>query len=192
MNITFLIGNGFDIGIGLNTRYGDFYKKYCADKEGDNENIKSFKDILGSKEITKYPPIVDWADFETAFGRHSAEFSIETKEAYKEWFEDFISKFNAYLEDEEKMADYISNESLIAKTMKNAVMTYYHIRNDDRLEIERTYKNIQGERVYNFISFNYTRSIDKCAEILNNEFRRDSILDLWDKLFMSMDSLIQI
>ena len=29
LNITFLIGNGFDIGLGLKTRYKDFYKYYC-------------------------------------------------------------------------------------------------------------------------------------------------------------------
>lgn len=43
MQITFLIGNGFDIGIGLKTRYEDFYKEYCIIRENDNDNIKNFK-----------------------------------------------------------------------------------------------------------------------------------------------------
>ena len=174
MYITFLIGNGFDLGIGLNTRYGDFYKKYCVDTKGDNENLKSFKKMLGSKEITEYPPIIDWADFETAFGKHSKEFSIETKEAYIERFENFVSKFNAYLEDEEKMADYSSNGALIAKTMKNAITTYYYIRKDDRVEIEKLYQSRNDRRIYNFVSFNYTNSVDTCAKILKNELKGDN------------------
>ena len=42
MNITFLLGNGFDIGLGMPTRYEDFYKEYCkivTGEDGDTENI---------------------------------------------------------------------------------------------------------------------------------------------------------
>lgn len=31
MNITFLIGNGFDVGMGMKSRFSDFFPKYCAD-----------------------------------------------------------------------------------------------------------------------------------------------------------------
>lgn len=173
MYITFLIGNGFDIGLGLKTRYEDFYKKYCVVTEQDNINISSFKLMLSERNNDKDSQIIDWADFEKAFGAHSRDFTIETKDLYIERFEDFVSKFNAYLEAEEANLDY-SQEDLIADTMRKAVTTYYHIRNADKIEIEKTYNNIQGKRYYQFISFNYTRTADTCAQILAKKLSSDS------------------
>ena len=46
MNITFFIGNGFDIGLGLKTRYEDFYKEYCDAQDTDTKNITEFKKTL--------------------------------------------------------------------------------------------------------------------------------------------------
>ena len=46
--ITWIIGNGFDINIGLKTRYTDFYKVYTIVRPGDNAVIQRFK-----KEILK-------------------------------------------------------------------------------------------------------------------------------------------
>lgn len=165
MNITFLIGNGFDIGIGLKTRYEDFYQKYCNITNQDNDNIKAFKEMLKERNSEENCKIIDWADFETAFGQHSSDFSIEEKEIYLERFEDFISKFNAYLEEEEAVTDY-SNEALISETMKNGVTQYFHIREGDKAEIQKIY-NSTSTRVYNFISFNYTRTIDNCVKVLS-------------------------
>lgn len=173
MNITFLIGNGFDIGIGLNTRYEDFYPNYCRIAADDSDNIKAFKQMLKDRNSEEGRKIIDWADFETAFGQHSEDFTIAEKEMYIERFEDFISKFNAYLEKEEALVDY-TDETLISETMRKAVTTYFHIRAGDRAEIEKTYSSINGKRIYNFISFNYTRSIDNCARVLSNSLKNDN------------------
>ena len=56
MNITFLIGNGFDLNLKLNTRYSDFYKYYI-------ENAP--KDLL-SKSIKEDYKM--WSDLEVGLG----------------------------------------------------------------------------------------------------------------------------
>lgn len=173
MHITFLIGNGFDIGIGLKTQYEDFYKKYCVVKEDDNYNIRSFKEMLQKRDSEELLKIIDWADFEIAFGKHSEDFTITEKELYVERFEDFVFKFNAYLEAEEAAVDY-TDENAIVETMKTAVTTYFHIRDGDKVEIQELYNKLTDKRVYNFISFNYTRSIDNCARILANKLKSDN------------------
>ena len=43
MNITFLIGNGFDLNLGLDTSYNDFLNFYLQEKSGDDEEIRGFK-----------------------------------------------------------------------------------------------------------------------------------------------------
>lgn len=61
MKITFLIGNGFDLNLGLRTTYKDFYENYL--KTLDTEVIKN--NILYNY-IDK--DIEDWVDFETRLG----------------------------------------------------------------------------------------------------------------------------
>ena len=56
MNVTFLIGNGFDLGIGLKTAYSDFYNVYCKSDSNDSLAVKKFKsEIQGNYE--------NWSDF---------------------------------------------------------------------------------------------------------------------------------
>ena len=43
MQVTFLIGNGFDLGIGLKTAYSDFYRVYCAETQKDDENLRNIQ-----------------------------------------------------------------------------------------------------------------------------------------------------
>ena len=181
MNITFFIGNGFDIGLGLKTKYTDFYDEYCSDTANDDENIASFKSLLKewqrlnqeTQDEKLKRKIEDWADFEKAFGEHSADDAIKDSGSYAARFEDFVTKFNFYLENEEKKVDY-SDADNIAKVMKLGVTTYYHIRRGDRLKIEQRYNQIGGQSTYNFITFNYTRTIDRCANILKNSIKNET------------------
>ena len=59
MNITFMIGNGFDLQLGLKTRYIDFYNYYIAKNNNDmiaksiNENYDLWSDLeVGLGEFT--------------------------------------------------------------------------------------------------------------------------------------------
>lgn len=171
MRITFLLGNGFDVGLNLKTRYEDFYKVY-KDLPSYNDNITDFKEEFDKEKNKASANIVDWSDFEKAFGEHSELFTLKSKRLYLERFEDFIQEFNAYMESEEKSADY-DNINAIGKMMFDAIKTYYHIRPGDHNRIQGIYNHNNSVRVYNFVSFNYTNSVDNCtnalAKILENE-----------------------
>ena len=177
MNITFLLGNGFDIGLGLKTGYENFYDEYSEIQSTDNKNINSFKAMLKNRNLDDRKKIIDWADFEKAFGQHSSEFTMDQKNEYIERFEDFVAKFNTYLENEEKRLDF-SNTALIAKTMNTAVATYFHIRTADREAVQAIYNSADSKRNYNFISFNYTKSVDECARILKQHLSSDGLRDV--------------
>lgn len=63
MTITCLIGNGFDLGLGLKTRYLDFLPWYLSRKSSKSDAVKWLcGQIENSKDDT-------WADAEMAFGR---------------------------------------------------------------------------------------------------------------------------
>ena len=56
--VTFIIGNGFDIGLGMKTRYGDVYDEYVKTPSA-TEVIKAFK-----KDLSQRTPYDKWSDFE--------------------------------------------------------------------------------------------------------------------------------
>lgn len=168
MNITFLLGNGFDIGFKMPTRYEDFYPQYCVINNEDNDNIKAFKQMLKKRNDNEKKKIIDWSDFEKAFGEHSADPSIESKAAYLERFEDFVRKFNEYLEDVEKCTN-LSNKEAIAKKMENACKTFYKIRKADEDSINAFFNRFGTDRNYNFVTFNYTKTVDNCYTALRQQ-----------------------
>jgi len=66
MHVTFLIGNGFDVNLGLATRYTDFYPTYIKANEHlpDDNCIKKF--CMKIKDNYQ-----NWSDFESAFAEYA-------------------------------------------------------------------------------------------------------------------------
>lgn len=175
MNVTFLVGNGFDIGLGLKTRYSDFYEEYCKADKADSEIITKFKQTLREWQNNKNKKIIDWSDFEFAFGQYAKQFAPEDSRLYLECFEHFIESFNSYLEKEVKKVYFVENKSVISDTMLKAIEgSYYNICREDRAIINKIYSQDKGVKVFRFVTFNYTKCIDKCVEILKNSIKDNS------------------
>lgn len=64
MRITFMIGNGFDKNVGLNTGYDDFYKSLP-----ENTLYGIFKSIKTDTAL--------WSDMEEGLGKSNAMFNIK-------------------------------------------------------------------------------------------------------------------
>jgi len=102
MNITFLIGNGFDVNLGLKTRYIDFYKYFSSlESAKDSAAVKKFK-----KEITAFikdevhhtsEDCIDWRDLAVALGKWSKYLS-----------EDDVDDFHISIID--SLKDYLKKE----------------------------------------------------------------------------------
>lgn len=65
MNILFIIGNGFDLNLGLKTGYQDFYEYYIKQKSS-SDVVKRLKEHL-EKERFKI-----WSDMELGMGAYTA------------------------------------------------------------------------------------------------------------------------
>lgn len=168
MNITFLIGNGFDIGLGLKTRYENFYGVYCEELTTDSDNIKKFKQHLKERNNDKIKKIIDWSDFEKAFGEFSEQFKGENaEELYLEAYENFVEQFNGYLEKQQKLLKW-KNEKIIFDKMYNGVLDYYKVSKEAEKDFPNLYRTYGTEAIYNFITFNYTNTVDKCVKILSS------------------------
>lgn len=59
MNVTFLIGNGFDLNLGLATQYPDFLKEYLVDNPDDTAEIRTFKEDIRKRDAEDQANNVD-------------------------------------------------------------------------------------------------------------------------------------
>ena len=116
MNITYLIGNGFDIKLGLKNRYIDFYKSYVAmPSETDPLVVKTFKAEINDfikKELNKEDIGIDWRDLEVALGKYTSNVPLEE---FDTLYFDIIEHLKSYLIAEYEYFDarYIRSEDFL-------------------------------------------------------------------------------
>lgn len=164
MEVTYLIGNGFDLGFEIDTDYCSFLNHYQEVVTND-EDIQEFKArIKKNRELNSDGK---WADCEIAKGDDTQNYEDGT--VFLKCWSDFFSELIAYLEkqcnriDEAGYADY-SNE------LKRSLLNLSSVLPPkDRDTIESHPKYFKKENVrFNFICFNYTECLDRCLAELGN------------------------
>lgn len=150
--ITFMIGNGFDMQLGLATGYDQFLKWY-VEQPSDNENIGDYKQELRNDRNSLW-----WYDAEMAMGRHVANFDPKTLDLYYERVRDFKIKLHEYIVEQEEKCDYADTRSIGAK-FKNFILNF---QRDILLpsKVGDLFSQKQST-TYNFINFNYTRTLNR-------------------------------
>ena len=165
MNITFLIGNGFDLNLGLKTTYHNFLDYYYLKIiDDDNDNIKNFKKII-EEERTK--GIDTWADAEISLGRITEKFDDVDK--FLECFEDFCLKLSYYLENEQNKVNYeLHKEDII----KNFEFIFYNLKFLIDSNYQKHFPNLIKDKAnlhkFNFINLNYTNTLDNFLKMFSN------------------------
>ncbi|MBC2149693.1 AbiH family protein [Listeria booriae] len=149
MNITFLVGNGFDILHGMKTSYTHFYK--YIEKNFDDEKIDNnffYRQIKGN--------ISNWSDFEFEMGQctFQTEFNVDE---YMNSLEEFRNDFEDYLIEEGSKVE----QPRIDETLFSFIQD---MKEGDRETIERLYENVASpDTIVNFVNFNYTELLDKAV-----------------------------
>jgi len=160
MDITFLIGNGFDLSVGLKTRYTDFYPYYFYQAESPNAPVDVFKESIGKDLIT-------WADAEVALGECTGKYTLKQAQNFRDCCDDFLSKLSAYLILQEKKFTDINKESVKRCFLKGLTEFQSFLFDQQTAAIDRLLNAHASEGyTYHFINFNYTHCFDKCLEML--------------------------
>lgn len=164
MNITFLIGNGFDLGIGLETSYHSFYSWYGT-QPSDSTIIKQFKDEILLDIATESST---WADLEAGLGNYASNFSPENVNAFYICYDDIQSKLVEYLSLEEKRIDYAAFQSDIISVFRKSLLEFFsELTAVDRASFETLFQKYNNQNhFYNFVLFNYTYAFDNCIQTL--------------------------
>lgn len=169
MNITYIVGNGFDLGLGLNTRYSDFVEflsmrirlRLANAETSWNGDERRFAEWLERKVVEN--KVEFWHDAEEAFGELPFSYFGEQKR-------DVVQFCHGLFQSE--MAEWIAtknaqfsvpkgSEKEISEKFVDALLYGWTkgLSEDVRTEIENDVTN--GSVVINIVSFNYTDCIEK-------------------------------
>ncbi len=159
MNITYLIGNGFDLNMGLKTRYSDFLRHYLRRRS------KSIAIATGKERIRQQMQdgINTWADMEIALGKLTTIYGDNVDE-FLEVYHDIILRMADYLKLVEKHAKFDDHREEIKSAFSKSLINPSQWLTGPQPESLMTALgeiNAYPYRV-DFISFNYTTVFDEC------------------------------
>lgn len=157
MNIVHLIGNGFDINLGLKTKFRHFYDYYLK-QETKFGTIIDFKN-----ELDKNKDIEDWADLELVLGRYAEHFSNKTVLDFRKLLIDIQDNLANYLKTQEIKFE-LSEEDL-NKVNEDLFFPNKYLNQREKAHFME-YKNTYDLGTYgaDIITFNYTDTISKMYE----------------------------
>jgi hypothetical protein len=169
IKILFLIGNGFDRNLGLNTSFNDILKEYRnIHKDTINPSIKKF--LIELKQNYE-----EWSLFEKKLGEYTKKFNRKTKNVLIEQIDSFRKVMIDKLKYEESRINLSSNHDQLFTNLfsKSLINFHNYLPDEDRKIISPLFSSaFQVSRyVYNFISFNYTEILDNCLKILDKILR---------------------
>ena len=152
MNIVFLIGNGFDLNLDLETRYRNFYDYYIA-LPSKNPTIEKFK-----KELSEN--LDNWADLELELGKYANKFGIENENDFVELLYDIQDALADYLDKQDVAFTVTEDDKKKAISDLSEFEKYLTQREREEYLV---YKN--PLKTSNFdvkvITFNYTQTFEK-------------------------------
>lgn len=149
MKILYIIGNGFDLNLGLKTSYKDFYDYYRS-IESEKINVNNLKSNISNN-------YKNWSDLELALGSYTKE--LKTLEDFDDVFEDIGEQLAQYLKRQEAQFDInlINQEKFFEKLLKPED----YLPQADKSAI-LSFKNnfINTNWFLDIFTFNYTKIID--------------------------------
>lgn len=151
MQTVFLIGNGFDVNLGLKTRYAEFYE-YYLNIPTENKNIRNLKEHLRENKSDF------WSDLEIALGKYTAELS--SFEQMEEVYDDINNEMQRYISSIENMS---LPKDIDIELFKNNISSPESFLSPAEVSrIKMVYENlVRTNHFIDIINFNYTSTIDK-------------------------------
>lgn len=151
--ITFIVGNGLDLSLGLKTRYKDFYEHINKVKKTQKNQI--YQEIETSPET--------WSDFEWALGKYTSYIEQLPEKERKKASINFHEDLEIVRDD---LADYLdAQESSIENLSDNFSFNfmgsgYFEELRSGQRDIIQTYVS-SPPIIVNFITLNYTKTLEK-------------------------------
>ena len=158
MRILYLIGNGFDLAQGLNTRYSDFYKARILNKELPGG-------ILTKLQSSIKDDIKSWADMEKRLGEFSSE--MGTIEDVDTIYDFLKAELRDYLKNEQESITVATEEVAVNREVLLTPEKFLPPESKDTI---RTLINRAANLEIDAISFNYTDVFERAISYKGRAF----------------------
>lgn len=159
MNTTYIIGNGFDVNLGLKTRYSDFYD-YYQNQPSPSEEVKQLKATIDKNKE-------NWADLELALGEYTPNFKDSNSAI--EVLVDLCNHLNEYLKLQSLLIPQ-SNEKIKEEMLRCLANPNEFFLPTDKERIESYYSNrLLAHGKITILSLNYTPSIERILDYKDNQ-----------------------
>jgi hypothetical protein len=156
MNITFLIGNGFDLNLGLKTSYKDFYNYYTKTNP---------RDMIANAINADYEL---WSDLELGLGEFLREIGPYNLEAFLDSKELLEKSLADYLLSESNKVT-VKDEQQTRKELESKIPNFYkEFSAVEQARYEVFLSNTAESIKYCFINFNYTDVLDRIIKTCKN------------------------
>ena len=165
MNITFFIGNGFNLNLGLHTTYADFLNSYKEITPQDSKVTAYLKTLLAAEE-----PSARWSDAEVFWGKITAQFLQDGYSAddFYDAYEDFCGALSAAQTEEEKRIPFETLTTKIVEGFSSALLNFADgFRETEKALLLQYAESFDSRMCYRFVDFNYTSVLEKCLETVN-------------------------
>lgn len=152
MNQLFIIGNGFDLNLGLKTGYQDFYDYYRSVHSGD-------KDILALKDSIEKGRYSTWSDLEAGLGDYSR--TITDPDVFLKCFENIKDVLSEFLTRSYEARSFVSNYHKLTKDFGNPE-EYLNQEIQNRyyaFHRSRSF-SVSGHEEVSIVTFNYTNTLE--------------------------------
>ena len=169
MIVTFLMGNGFDIALGLRTSYSHFYDEYCKLKSGI-EVIDKFREVITADiKATDDQTEKLWSDAELGLAKVTEKFTLPDFVSCCEDMHDRLAEYLA--KQDKKFSDVDEHFEKIIRLFSSHLIEFQQdltpdeqklfvkIRNDDKA----------NNTLINVITLNYTTTCDKIHKALSQK-----------------------
>lgn len=152
-----MLGNGFDLNLGLKTSYNDFYSYYKS-KNSNNDKVQKLKEHISIH-------FENWSDLELALGEYTK--NIKTAEEFDEIFDDIGENLAEYLNKEEGRLVFKHEKTNKKKLFNYLIYPEEVLTLADENQLQ-AYKKKWDGRVWNtnIITFNYTKSLEKLVDYI--------------------------
>ena len=164
--ILFIIGNGFDLGLGMKTRYEDVYDGYIHTSP-KSQAIEAFK-----AELSKRKPYDKWSDFEMGMAEYAR--TISTEDEFIACIRDFKSYMVEHLSTENKrIIELIRDkayENDLTKELDRSREAFFEGLTPN---VKNQIRAIIGNAIptYNYITFNYTSVLEELLALKSRRLK---------------------
>lgn len=165
--ILFIIGNGFDLGLGMKTKYENIYETYI-EVPSESNIIKDFKSTLSKRQ-----PYDKWSDFEIGMAEYAKTLSSENE--LIECVRDFKGHMVEHLQlENEKFIELINNEGYIhglINELDRLFGEFYKCFSPNLIRQLNSIVGLSFNSEPRIITFNYTTVLDK---LINSKASREN------------------